>query len=520
MPETHVIIGPPGAGKTTTIAHQVERAIAAGYEPHDIDIRSLTRSAAKVAAGRIDLPEGRIGTLHSAAFRALGLSRDQVVTGKALREFNDEYPDFAVSGAETDVDDAFPVERPVRAMRGDLCRAVMDVRRAKMLPIEQWPDDPAREFALLWLDWLKTSELIDFTGMLERALSDTYAMPGSPALMFCDEAQDFSALGFALLRHWSEEAQKILAVGDAVQCLYAWAGSNPEEFMAFSPNVHVLKQSWRLPRAVHARAVSVARSMLDRWHIEFRPRDADGNVFRHPSLSSHPESVIGYCDNAVRHGRSAMIVASCAYVLNPTLALLRKHGIPFSNPWRPTRGDWNPLRSSAPKVLEFLTGDQRDIGRMSWLKDLQASVLARGIETQLKSKAVDVPTPVGFEDWCGFFASEADAIKALGERSLDWLVASIEPKRHASYAYAASVARTRGVQALREPPRLYIGTIHSAKGSEADVVAVYPDLSKLGWEEMKFHDREAVSRVFYVAVSRAREELLLCGSNDLRRYSW
>ena len=518
MADAHVIIGPPGTGKTSTIAHQVERAIDAGYAPADIDIRSLTRAAAKVAAGRIDLPEGRIGTLHSAAFRALGLSRDMVVSSKNLHEFNDEHPGFAVSGAETDIDDSYPVERGV-AGPGDMLRAVMDVQRAKMMPRDQWRDE-VKPFADAWFDWLAQAGLVDFTGMLELALRDTYAMPGHPALMFFDEAQDFSALGFSLVKHWAQEAQKVLTVGDAAQCLYGWTGADPEELMAFAPKVHVLKQSYRLPRAVHSSATSIARAMLDRWKIKFEPRDADGLVWEHHARSTQPEEIIEYCHGVARDGRAAMILTSCSYMLGPTIAVLRKQGIPFSNPWRPTRGDWNPLRGVAPKVHEFLVGDQRNIRRMEWMKDLQASVLARGVKTQLLSKRAEVPTPASFTDWCSMFASEADAIKAIGERSLEWLVDSVEIKRHRTYSYAASVASCHGVAALQEPPRLHVGTVHSVKGSEADVVAVFPDLSVMGWEEMQFRDREAVDRVFYVAASRAREELILCSGNGIRMYQW
>jgi len=75
-----------------------------------------------------------------------------------------------------------------------------------------------------------------------------------------------------------------------------------------------------------------------------------------------------------------------------------------------------------------------------------------------------------------------------------------------------------GLRAVREPPQLFVGTVHSCKGAEADVVAVYPDLSSQGWEEMQFRDSEAVDRVFYVAATRAREELILCADRSPRTY--
>lgn len=57
--------------------------------------------------------------------------------------------------------------------------------------------------------------------------------------------------------------------------------------------------------------------------------------------------------------------------------------------------------------------------------------------------------------------------------------------------------------------RLTVGTIHSVKGSEADVVYVLPDLSPAQWGQWTKGDRDALVRLFYVAFTRAREELVL-----------
>ena len=65
----HTVIGPPGTGKTQYVARQVELAVEAGETP---TVVSLTRTAAKEAAGRVSLSRERVSTLHSQAFRALG----------------------------------------------------------------------------------------------------------------------------------------------------------------------------------------------------------------------------------------------------------------------------------------------------------------------------------------------------------------------------------------------------------------------------------------------------------------
>jgi hypothetical protein len=54
-----------------------------------------------------------------------------------------------------------------------------------------------------------------------------------------------------------------------------------------------------------------------------------------------------------------MFLASCSYMLRPLTAVLRKHGVPFHNPYRKSNGAWNPVRpgktgSTANRVLSLL----------------------------------------------------------------------------------------------------------------------------------------------------------------------
>ena len=72
---------------------------------------------------------------------------------------------------------------------------------------------------------------------------------------------------------------------------------------------------------------------------------------------------------------------------------------------------------------------------------------------------------------------------------------------------------------MLKQPQLSIGTIHSVKGMEADLVAVCPDMSKktwLGWQRQPDEEK----RVWYVAVTRAREGLFLIHPESEYFWSW
>jgi superfamily I DNA/RNA helicase len=82
--------------------------------------------------------------------------------------------------------------------------------------------------------------------------------------------------------------------------------------------------------------------------------------------------------------------------------------------------------------------------------------------------------------------------------------------------YPMQVYARGGREALDKDPRIVVGTIHSVKGGEADVVYLFPDLSIAGGREWGVvgRGRESVRRLFYVGATRARETLVLCGASS------
>jgi superfamily I DNA/RNA helicase len=95
---------------------------------------------------------------------------------------------------------------------------------------------------------------------------------------------------------------------------------------------------------------------------------------------------------------------------------------------------------------------------------------------------------------------------------LAWWGERIAPPFRKRIQLPASIAARRGSQALVETPQVIVGTIHSVKGGEADVVFLFPDLSPAGERQYRRGgpQRDSVIRQFYVAVTRARETLYLC----------
>jgi len=87
--------------------------------------------------------------------------------------------------------------------------------------------------------------------------------------------QDFTPLELALVRQWSGPMDKVMFAGDDDQCIYGFKGATPDAFL--SPEIppehkRVLRQSYRLPAAVHAAADAWVRQLSRREPKDFAPR--------------------------------------------------------------------------------------------------------------------------------------------------------------------------------------------------------------------------------------------------------
>ena len=534
-----VIIGPPGTGKTTSLATQVRGYVADGQTPL---VTSLTKAAATEIAGRGLLVRAeQVGTLHAHALRALDFP---TLTVGQEGEWNEDNPDWDLtSGGETDVDDLTGGATGATTADG-LCESY-HLLRARMVERDLWPDNVA-EFAGLWEAWKAERCLSDFTDLIEHARILDTRPPGDPSVILADEAQDHSRLELELLRHWSRHVGTLTLVGDPWQALYTWRGAHPAMFSdkRIMDRRAVLAQSYRVPQAVHAAACAWIKGLSDWEPIEYAPRPVAGSVERSSGSRSNPDGVLDLAERHLDAGQSVMIQASCAYMLGGLLAECRRRGLPFGNRWAPRRYAWSPLFlrrgvTMAQRILSLLIplddgedafqyGDNvprwspRDVFRFADVLTARG-ILRHGAKKKLKqlgkakegiSRTLVDDADLGewFEPEAASFLRSVAVADVSVEEVLLWWEQRLPAARAQVARYPLCVLRKHGREALSTEPRLCVGTIHSFKGAEADVVFVFPDLSSqaaVGWSQVG-ECRDAILRQFYVAMTRARESLYLC----------
>ena len=512
------VLGPPGTGKTTWVARQCRNA-ATKFGPEGALVCSLTKAAANEAGGRdTGLATEMVGTLHAHCYRALG--RPKLVERAHLEAWNREVAGStwqqSAEGAEDEMGQRLAVTE------GDRLRQQFDLCRARMVPEAMRPAAVVN-FGRRWVEFKQAAGVCDFTDLIEQAVSAVPTPPHQPSVIFVDEAQDLSALELELVRRWMSHVEHVVLVGDRDQALYHWRGADPT-VLAGDP-FKVLDQSHRVPRAVHAQAVEWIERCVVREPVVYRPKDEEGEVSRHPATYLQPDSLLSLLEARLAAGSTAMVLAACSYHLEPLCALLRREGIAYGNRFSP--GRWNPLSpshgmSARDRILAFVRAES--------IADFRAFVpllrtcdrdgsgpLVRGAKRQIEDLADDANPTAAAATIQQAFRPEALPFLRRGEdadlqAALDWFADNILPAKASSLQFPLQIVRRHGIDALRDEPAVTVGTIHSVKGGEADTVVVWPDLSYRGYQEFGrpgWAHRDAIWRLFYVAATRAKRELII-----------
>ena len=522
------IVGPPGCGKSTTIRHWAAKAVDR-YGSDGVMVTSFSRAAAMEIASRgLAVDRQMVGTLHSMALRAIG---KPTIAETRIDEWNATHPAYRLTpSASRDIN------TPARASNdgktpGDKLMEQAQRLRKLMTPHASWPSH-VMLFEKRWREWKDEHEFVDFTGLLEVALETIPVAPGAPSVLFVDEAQDLGVLELALVRSWMSQTEFGVLVFDTDQTIYSFTGASPEALLAQDvppENVRVLSQSYRIPRVVHEFAVKWIEQSSFRYPSVYNPREEEGELHRIGATFQNPNALVA--DVAKAKG-TTMILASCSYMLAPTIKRLRSQGIPFQNKGQATNGSWNPMRG-VPKVLAFLAPDPRlatpdrpnrlwtYAEARAWVALIRsAGVLKRGAKAEIgrqrdARKGTDAAlTPITPDELRELFEPEA-----LGEltaaftdgTATTWLARSSLAQHTKRLRFYDAVARNRGVNALLEEPSVTVGTLHSSKGCEADEVHIFPDLSQSGFAEWRGtpQQRDTIRRLFYVGATRARRRLVL-----------
>ena len=497
--------GPPGTGKTTTLLNLVDDALGAGVDPNKIGYFAYTRKASNVARERAVERFNKdpkkdflyFRTLHSLSFRLLGLSTEDVLQEAQLKEFSEKIGIDLTSGGDSSKEEGFigfrsnhPIMRLIDFTRTTLQDPRTCYNRSEIA-------EPRSVFLHVFSEYARykrENKILDFTDMLVDISTKPQRFPFFKCC-FVDEAQDLTPLQWKLVEILDSHSERMYLAGDDDQGIYRWAGADLNHFVNLPSSSEVLEQSYRIPRKIWQVADTVSKRISFRQEKFWAPRPEDGEVHR----------IYDTYGLTFPKAEEWLILSQAHYQLGPLAEQLKSSGTYFERFGRASLGErvrkaissWNNLtedagntisRSEAQNLYNHISSGKQGIGR--------------GAKKRLTTFPENSKFSLGLlQKDLGLHA------KGLWSEALDKI-------KDEDRVYASQLLANGFV--LEETPKIRLSTIHGAKGGEADNVLVFLDLSAKALQDMEKTPDDAW-RVLYVAVTRARNRLVLKASEDLQR---
>ncbi|ELZ94862.1 DNA helicase II / ATP-dependent DNA helicase PcrA [Haloferax mucosum ATCC BAA-1512] len=563
------LFGGPGSGKTTALLDKVEEILEQdGVTIRDILVVSYTRAAAAEVrerlAERLDINprslKGNVSTMHAKAYELLSLSRNDVVGEKDKEGFCEEYGiefEDEYGGAGRRTARSTTIGNKVIATSQWLQRTRRDVADWYDVPFQwnveevrlppevdpnaqegnkytpTWPSDDDRidipEAIRAWRAYKGENDLVGFADMLERVKQR--ALVPNVEYLVIDEFQDITTLQYDVYEEWKPHMTGVLIAGDDDQVVYAWQGADPNLLLdAERDNDEVLPNSYRLPSNVLNVVNREIRHIDKRQEKDLKPRKEGGAVeaVESPSMLELARNVRYTVE---QDEGTVMVLFRARYQMFQFIDEFLPSGIPFST--LTDQRMWTDRLTQYVNAVEAMETDEPVDGlEARRLADmLQDSAFGTNDRDDFFDAIDERQETEGVEDITNI-EFEPKEVKNFAPFAPGSGSASDMVRKVTSFQRKSIDAYFSGEYQGMDPNRVRVGTIHSAKGREADHVFMATDLTEKVVEQMaaSVSDEELDARgieeftattspvplvtdnerrVFYVGMSRARERLII-----------
>ena len=273
---TAVIAG-PGTGKTKTLVARIARLIESGVAPSHITAVTFTRQAAREMLDRLTAQLGKkaVRGLHMGTFHAIAL---EVIEKKP----------FVSRAQSTEIISNLLDEHGEHLSPAE-CLRLLSLHKSRMG--QHSPELPA------WLPgaYQQRLEVLGLRDLDDVLLDALHAKV--PAAHFThllvDEFQDINAVQHALIDHWAKKSESLFVIGDADQAIYGFRGAKSDcfdTFLAAHPDAFLvrLSRNYRSTPQVLDAALSVIRRNpgMERELIPFHADGAPIRVLEAPDAFS------------------------------------------------------------------------------------------------------------------------------------------------------------------------------------------------------------------------------------------
>lgn len=304
-----MVIAGPGSGKTTVITRRIKYLIeSAGVSPADILVITFTRAAALEMEQRFkSITQGenyqvRFGTFHSIFFwiikRAYGLDNSSVINETEKRNMLDGI----VKTMSVDYDNKEDVISSIMSQ--------ISLVKCNMIDVENYystdmPENYFREIYRRFDKEMKRVGKLDFDDMMVMCYDLLVKRPdilGQLRKLFryilVDEFQDSNKLQYEILKLLSKPCENVFIVGDDDQSVYGFRGAKPEIMQAFTKDfnkvkVTYLSENYRCGRTISEASIRVISQNSNRFKKKLASAsECDGLVKVLYPMDSRDESLL------------------------------------------------------------------------------------------------------------------------------------------------------------------------------------------------------------------------------------
>ncbi len=540
------ILAPAGSGKTRVLTERLRHLLTErGYERDRVTAVAYNRRAAAEMASRTQDFKPVIQTLHALGYSLLGRPRlleERQVRGilsslLTLPKVLGQDPLAPYIEALAEVRLALRDPEKVEARRGDV------EGFARLFP--RYRDRLRREGAIDYDEQIYAA--------LELLLKDPEARKAAQRRcthLLVDEFQDLTPAYLLLVRLLAGPAGQVYGVGDDDQVIYGYAGADPgflvdyDQYFPGATN-YALEVNYRCPIGV----VDAAARLLTRnkRRVPKTIRAGSSTAGLPEVLKTPAEDMAAAATRVVQRWedhRNTAVLARTQACLLPIQVYLKEAGIPYHSLVDPTLLQRTGMRAalawlrlaqgalSPPDLLEALRRPSRrlkrelvenasrcrTLGNLATFAAQQEPWIAGQLEEferdlRLVGRARDVPQALKIlreHVGLGLALEELDHDAAASH--LDDLVALEQTARlHPDWAtfegWLHDALEQKGKSGVR------LSTVHRVKGMEWDHVIVYGAQKGL-WPHRLADDVEEERRVFHVAITRARKDVVIIADTD------
>ncbi len=565
-----MVLAGPGSGKTFVITHRIQYLVEHyGVPPEEILVITFTRAAALEMQERFERLMGGIGqnvtfgTFHAIYFQILKRSyhyeQSAIITEKEKREYLKEALEQNLEEEESG-DSYIPL----------LLNDISKIKNEGLLPdgfqAAYLPDGCFQKIFDDYQNRMRMKRKLDFDDMVLLCRQLLQKQPELLAMwrdiyryILIDEFQDINRMQYEVVKLLSAPRNNLFVVGDDDQSIYGFRGSDPSIMLGFPEEYQdsetvLLKENYRCTEQIVKSAVKLIDHNKNRFIKKLRAKkegDRDVILTGSDSKEAEAEEIVTLIKAYRQYGdyRDIAILFRTNLSASFLAQKLSQEQIPFWLKERTKSLFEDPMALDILAMLHFAHGEtkrgyflrfmnkpvryiRRDMvseevsidrmlglpglgkSRIMHLKRLQYDLLQ--IRRMEPYAAINyIRKGMGYDQWVVQNAREKRRNYAEDMEKLDQIQDSAKGTESFSTwldmldAYQQNLERTE--EPSEDADAVSLITMHGSKGLEYKIV-ILPDVNEGNVPQKKAaapKELEEERRVFYVAMTRAKEKLFL-----------